>query len=940
MMNRMYKWLSNLRNRHFLLIDSIVFLIAPLLALFIRLDGSVEIERYQLGLTIVTILFSVIKLTELTIFGFYKHYWLYASIDELMQISLFAFIAMVTQTLVFEGLYLLTHVPIHSLPRSLPILDALLSFLIIGGFRFSVRAIDRATQHHRTCHMGYRVLVVGAGSAGVSLVQEMQRNPLLGLHPVAFVDDDTRKRNLSILGIKVLGDCSMIPAIVHSMRIRRIIIAMPTASGSTIREIVKICQETGVRTSILPAIYELLNSRLGIENIRDIRIEDLLRREPIQTDPQQVAQLLQGKRVLITGAGGSIGSELCRQILKFRPAEIVLLGKGENSVFTIQQELEQCLQSLEKEAKPHELTPKITIFVTDIRSLERLQYAFEQFKPEIIFHAAAHKHVPLMELNSPEAITNNVLGTRNLLEMAKRYDVEQFVMISTDKAVNPTSIMGASKRVAEMLVLQAAKMSQKPFVVVRFGNVLGSRGSVVPTFKRQIAAGGPVTVTHPDMRRYFMTIPEAVQLVLQASVIGHGGEVLMLDMGKPVKILDLAKDMIRLSGYEVGKDINITFTGLRPGEKLVEELFLPGEQYEPTHHPKIIIVRNAKTNIPDHLAASVVALCQAAYGNNATLIRSLLSRLVTGYIPDGEPEKVPQPRSEITRKVSIERPKAIAWDRQLDAVNNKPSHAATLPYERLEHDLKQAIEHQDLRLYYQPIMNLETVDVVGFEAVLRWQHPEFGFIPSVKFIPVAEKAGLMVPLTLWLLREICQQSHIWQEQFPCQKSVTMSVSLYSRQLLQPSLLKQLSQILHETHVDTCNLRLGIPASILWENSDFEIAVLHHLRDLHLRLQIDNVGIAHASIDPLRRLSSRFYKMFDCLKINGSVIHQIDTDKTSLDFLQTVIETASQLGLEIVAGGIETSRQLALLRSLQCKYGQGFFFSKPVGYEAAKQLINV
>jgi FlaA1/EpsC-like NDP-sugar epimerase/EAL domain-containing protein (putative c-di-GMP-specific phosphodiesterase class I) len=940
MMNRMYKWLSSLSNRHFLLIDSVVFLIAPLLALFIRLDGFFDINHYLLGLVIVTTLFSIIKLVELSIFGFYKHYWLYASIDELVQITLFAFVAMVMQTLTFEGLYFLTDIPIHTLPHSLPILDAILSFLIVGGFRFSIRAIDRASQHHRNCHMGYRVLVVGAGSAGVALVQEMQRNPLLGLHPVAFVDDDARKRNLSILGIKVLGDCSMIPAIVHSMRIRRIIIAIPTAPGSTIREIVKICQDTGVRTSILPAIYEILNSRLGIENIRDIRIEDLLRREPIQTDTQQVANLLQGKRVLITGAGGSIGSELCRQILKFRPAEIVLLGKGENSVFTIQQELEQCLQSLEKEAKPYEKLPKITIFVTDIRSVVRLQYAFEQFKPEIIFHAAAHKHVPLMELNSPEAITNNVLGTRNLLEMAVRHQVEQFVMISTDKAVNPTSIMGASKRVAEMLVLQAAKKSQKPFVVVRFGNVLGSRGSVVPTFKRQIAAGGPVTVTHPDMRRYFMTIPEAVQLVLQASVIGHGGEVLMLDMGKPVKILDLAKDMIRLSGYEVGKDINITFTGLRPGEKLVEELFLPGEQYEPTHHPKIIIVRNAKTNIPEHFASSVAVLCHAAFNNNATLIRNLLKRLVTGYIPDGEPENITQSSSKMIRKVPIEQPKAIAWDRELDSTKDKTSPSVALPNWKLEHDLKQAIEHQDLRLYYQPVMDLETLDVIAFEALLRWQHPEFGFIAPARFMSVAERTGLIVPLTLWFLREVCQQSHLWQEQILSQKLVTLSVSLYSKQLLQPVLLEQMSHILNETCVDACNLRLGVPESILQGISDVEVMVLHRLRELCLRLQVNNVGITRGSIDPIKRLPTRFYRMFDSLKIDASVIHQIDTDKASLDFLQSMMAKAADLNLEIIAGGIETSRQLALLRSLQCKYGQGFFFSKPVGCEAAKQLINV
>jgi FlaA1/EpsC-like NDP-sugar epimerase len=311
----------------------------------------------------------------------------------------------------------------------------------------------------------------------------------------------------------------------------------------------------------------------------------------------------------------------------------MLIGHGENSVFVIQQELEQLIQLLKEDGKAQGYTPRIYTFIGDIRDRDRLKHAFERFQPDVIFHAAAHKHVPLMELNPPEAITNNVLGTKNLLDLALQYNVKHFVMISTDKAVNPTNVMGASKRVAEMLVLQAAQKSGLPYVAVRFGNVLGSRGSVVPTFKKQIAVGGPVTVTHPEICRYFMTIPEAVQLVLQAAVLGRTGEVLMLNMGKPVKIVDLAKELIRLSGYEVNKDIDIVFTGLRPGEKLFEELFIKGEEYEPTEHEKLLIVKNASQIIPQSLNMIVESLCQAAIKNDGNSILFLLEQVVPGYKP-------------------------------------------------------------------------------------------------------------------------------------------------------------------------------------------------------------------------------------------------------------------------------------------------------------------
>lgn len=628
------KWLITLRNRHFLILDTIVFAIAPILALAIRLEDSFSLAPYLGGLIEVTILFVPLKLAVLYGSGFYKRYWRYASIDELEQIVMLMAAIGILQTTCFNVLYYLDGFAVNSLPRSLPLLDTIISFLFVGGIRFSIPVLNRIKQRHQKFYRRDRVLIVGAGSAGISLVREMQQSPWLGFYPVAFIDDDQAKLNLQIRRIPVVGDRHKIPEIVRSLHIRRVIIAMPAVSGRVIREILDICLSVGVPTSTLPGLNEILTNRIRVGSVRDIQIEDLLRRESIQTDLRRVGEFLQGKKVLISGAGGSIGSELCRQVLKCRPAEIMLLGHGENSLFAIQQELGRMLQILQQEGDPGDTIPQIKTFIGDIRFLNRLEYLFEQFRPQVIFHAAAHKHVPLMESHPPEAIANNVRGTKNLLDLALKYDVEHFVTISTDKAVNPTSIMGASKRVAEMLVLQAAQKSGKPFMVVRFGNVLGSRGSVVPTFKQQIAQGGPITITHPDICRYFMTIPEAVQLLLQAAVIGRGGEVMMLDMGQPVKIVDLAKDMIRLSGYEVGKDIEIVFTGLRPGEKLFEELFIPGEEYERTQHEKIIRVKNASRILPEQLDLEIEAICEAATKNDNNLIVFMLEQLVPEYMPD------------------------------------------------------------------------------------------------------------------------------------------------------------------------------------------------------------------------------------------------------------------------------------------------------------------
>jgi FlaA1/EpsC-like NDP-sugar epimerase len=625
--------LLKLRNRHLLVFDVIIFSITPLLALILRLDGNLALQPYLSDLAIATTLFLVIKISIFLSFGFYRRYWRYASIEELLYVAVLTTAAVIIQAIFFDTLKYILPIAVDKLPQSLPFIDGLLSFIAIGGFRFSFRVIERLKQRRIHLNPRERVLIVGAGNAGVSLVQEMQRNPQLGMYPAAFIDDDPQKLNTRIRGVSVVGDRISIPDAIKTHYIGKVIIAMPSVTGQVIRDIVDICQKTGIQASTLPGINEILNGKVRLESIRDVRIEDLLRREPVQTDVHSVSNFLKGKKVLITGAGGSIGSELCRQILKSHPSEIMLVGHGENSVFNIQQELEQVFQGLKSEGKSQRQIPRILTFIADIRFRDRLRYAFSKFQPDVVFHAAAHKHVPLMEVNPGEAITNNVVGTKNVVELALQYNVNHFVMISTDKAVNPTNVMGASKRVAEMLVLQAARISGKSYLAVRFGNVLGSRGSVVPTFKKQIAAGGPITVTHPDICRYFMTIPEAVQLVLQAAVLGRGGEVLMMNMGKPVKIVDLAEELIRLSGYELDKDIAIEFTGLRPGEKLFEELFIEGEEYDPTEHEKLFMVKNASRMVPESLNITVEALCQAANQNDGNAIVFLLEQLVSGYKP-------------------------------------------------------------------------------------------------------------------------------------------------------------------------------------------------------------------------------------------------------------------------------------------------------------------
>jgi FlaA1/EpsC-like NDP-sugar epimerase len=462
-------------------------------------------------------------------------------------------------------------------------------------------------------------LVVGAGDAGELVVREMQKNAQLRLQPVCFLDDDPDKQKKQIHGVPVVGKVSDLPRMVVVRRIQEVIIAIPSAPGRVIRQVADVCRTRGIPFRTMPGIYELIGGKVNVSRLREVEIADLLRREPASINDRMIGASLGGKQVLITGAGGSIGIELCRQVARWGPSSLILLGHGENSIFESLLEMEENYPSL-----------PIHAVIADVRDIDRLNIVFDNLRPQVVFHTAAHKHVPLMEANIEEAVTNNILGTRNIVEVSLNYDVERLVLISSDKAIRPSSIYGAAKRLSELLVLNAAHQSGCQFSVVRFGNVLGSRGSVVPLFERQIARGGPITITHPDMERYFMTIPEAVYLVLQASTMGQGGEVFVLNMGEQVRIVDLAEDIIRLSGLEPGTDIEIMFTGIRPGEKLSEELWDKGAHYEPTSHPDIVLLTDEDLLTDPELTHIVDELVHLAREGDSTAIVDILDECIPG----------------------------------------------------------------------------------------------------------------------------------------------------------------------------------------------------------------------------------------------------------------------------------------------------------------------
>jgi FlaA1/EpsC-like NDP-sugar epimerase len=595
-----------------LLFDVLLWTAATPIAFWLRLDDRVG--AFIKPMLILTLGGAVLKLVVVLRRGTYRSHWakigatdVAALVRSVVWVS--ALLAVATVVLQQGGI---------QVPRSVPIIEALVALILLGGVRYVVRAWRERRPVGGRRIDSRRILIVGAGEAGTTFVREMQRHPEVGLQPIGFLDDDPAKGRDRLRGLPVLGRIEDLAEICVRQGIHEVVIAIPSAPGHIVRRVVALAQQAGVGYRILPALHDLLSGKLEISQIRDVDVADLLRREPVKLDLAPIAAYLAGRTILVTGAGGSIGSEIVRQTSRFQPKRLILLGRGENSLWQIEQELRRDQPGLD-----------FAVIVADVRDRAKLAHVFAGERPEVVFHAAAHKHVPLMEANPDEAVLNNVGGTRNVVDMALEYGVSHMVNISTDKAVNPTSIMGATKRVAEYLVAAAARRAApgQVFVSVRFGNVLGSRGSVIPVFREQIRRGGPITVTHPDMRRYFMTIPEAAQLVLQAAGLGGNGSVYVLDMGDPVKIVDLAEDLIRLSGLTPGRDVEIVFTGMRPGEKLFEELLTAEEGTTSSRFDKIHVARNA---CPEHGALSdeIGRLLDVAALRESASIRAAIQALV------------------------------------------------------------------------------------------------------------------------------------------------------------------------------------------------------------------------------------------------------------------------------------------------------------------------
>ncbi|PKL49413.1 MAG: hypothetical protein CVV39_02825 [Planctomycetes bacterium HGW-Planctomycetes-1] len=571
--------------------------------------------------------FIIIKLPVFSYFRQFQGWWRFVSISDLLAIVKASLVSTLILVVLWFGFLSAEPLRRHlreftTFSQAIFILDMFATIVLLGGLRMAVRLYHEEFHTEQAAKLK-RFLIIGAGNAGEALLRELHRMPVEQYDVIGFVDDDPAKRGVSIHSIPVLGRIDQLAQICKKHNIDEIAIAMPSATAKQLRKVVQICEGAKMRFQTVPSVTDIASGKYRVSQIRNVDINDLLGREAVQLDLDIIKQYLTNKVILVTGAGGSIGSEMSRQVCHFDPKLLLLVEQAENALFFIERELRKSFPQVAMEAVICDITDKV-----------RVEQLFEKFKPDVVIHAAAHKHVPLMELNPGEAIKNNVVGTRTVADAADKYKAENFVMISTDKAVNPTSIMGSSKRVAEMYIQDLNRTSNSHFVTVRFGNVLGSNGSVVPIFKNQIAAGGPVTVTHPEMRRYFMTIPEASQLVLQAAAMGKGGEIFVLDMGEPVKIVDLAKELITLSGFRPGEDIEIIFTGTRPGEKLFEELSIKGEDMVPTRHPKIGIWG---TNIAigrEQLHQIIGGLVSTANTQDYKQIVGAIKQLVPEFIGD------------------------------------------------------------------------------------------------------------------------------------------------------------------------------------------------------------------------------------------------------------------------------------------------------------------
>ncbi len=628
--------LHAMRNRHLFFIDCVLLPCAVIIAvLIIGHSGARPLASYNDAIQTYLIVIVPVRILIILALGLYRRYWSIASIGDLERLIAAAGLGGVAGVAIGTVLPGFLGAPYTRLPLALTVLDGLLMGMAIATPRLAIRLLNRRKARWRIRKnrraMDQRALIIGAGAAGQLTAREIDGREESGIEILGFIDDDLQKVGLVLADHPVLGSTQALGQVASQTNATVAIIAMPSAGGTVIRDTVRRARGAGLVVRTVPSLSEIINRSTQAVTLREVRIEDLLRREPITTENDRVRQRLTGRAVMVTGAGGSIGAELCRQIATMAPRELVIVGHGENSIFEIQQELLERFPSL-----------KVTPRIADVRDREAMHAIVGRNHPVAIFHAAAHKHVPLMESNILEALRNNVVGTHSVVEAAAAHGVPHLVLISTDKAVRPTSVMGATKRIAEQVVQMASTATNRPYVSVRFGNVLGSRGSVVPTFLRQIRKGGPVTITHPEMRRYFMTIPEAVQLVLQAFVMGTPGAVYCLDMGEPVRILDLAQDLIQLAADHTAPEVEVRFTGARPGEKLYEEMFFGAEDAVHTAHPKILQARHAslEPHVPDAIAQLLHSLAHPP-GEDELLVQ--IERLVEDFRREAAPTGQPVP---------------------------------------------------------------------------------------------------------------------------------------------------------------------------------------------------------------------------------------------------------------------------------------------------------